>query len=616
MEPLVFRYRGRELNAKDISFIRAPVHRHYAQGRTRISQILCNAWQWVQPNGKPKEYAVRDLLLRLEERGFIELPPRIRRNNNRKKNSFAQIPFFPKTPLGGSAGDYQELCVRLAAPSYGYLWDYLVHHYHYLGLPTLVGEHLRHLVFLNGQVVACLAWASAAWKLRAREQFIGWNESTKRKNLHLIANNTRFLILPWITVKYLASKALSLSIRRLRADWEKTYGHPVYLAETFVDITRFHGTCYRAANWIEVGTTSGSAKRGNSYRYQAGQRLFTCIPCILTLGGILPMSRDEAMAILRLPTDQAVDAILALAEKAEKYDQLYGYLSPTTPSGMTPTYLKASPRKRRKRPGREKGHEGISRIQPEEADHVKAHTLQRCPECHALVKEPVTHYKRYTEDIPPLKKPEVTEHTVYGYWCPQCKKIVFAPVTDALPHAVIGLRLVVFTAWLHYLVGVSVNNIVRILSVVCHFKISSGGLTQAWKNLSLLIEPLYHDIGQRISQSAVLNADETGWRLNGITHWLWCFTTKELSWYLITKSRGSPVLKELLGAVFRGIIICEFWGAYNKISALAKQRCSYHLFTELAKVDKTNASPEWKAFRKNSCAYSRMPSVCMREKIA
>ena len=311
------------------------------------------------------------------------------------------------------------------------------------------------------------------------------------------------------------------------------------------------------------------------------------------------MSRDEAIAILGLPTDQAIDLILALAEKAEKYDQLCAEPGPTTPSGMTPVYLKPSSRgRKRKRPGRKKGHEGVSRIQPEEVDHFKEHTAQHCPDCQTPLKESIKQYRRYTEDIPPIEKPEVTEHTVHGYWCPRCKKVVFAPVTDALPNAMIGLRLVVFTAWLHYLVGVSVNNIVRILSVVCRFKVSAGGLTQAWKNLSILLEPLYTDIGQRVAKSAVLNADETGWRLNGITHWLWCFTTKELCYYLITKSRGSPVLKEVLGAVFRGILICDFWGAYNKISALAKQRCFYHLFTELAKVDKTDSSPEWKAFRK------------------
>jgi len=310
------------------------------------------------------------------------------------------------------------------------------------------------------------------------------------------------------------------------------------------------------------------------------------------------MTRDEAAALLGLPRDQAIDTILALAEKAEKYDHLCGQVTPTTPSGMTPTYLKPKPHRHPKRPGRKKGHDGVSRLQPQEVDQFKEHALERCPDCQTPLKEAVKAYKRYTEDIPPIEKPEVTEHTVHGYWCPQCKKVVFAPVTDALPNAMIGLRLVVFTAWLHYLVGVSVNNILRILSVVCRFQISAGGLTQAWKNLSLLLEPIYNGIGQSISTSAVLNADETGWRLNGITHWLWWFATKELCYYLITKSRASPVVKQILGTLFRGILICDFWGAYNKISALAKQRCFYHLFTELAKVDKNNASPQWKVFRK------------------
>ena len=310
------------------------------------------------------------------------------------------------------------------------------------------------------------------------------------------------------------------------------------------------------------------------------------------------MTRDEAIAILRLPRAEAVDAILALADKAEKYDRLYGELSPTTPSGMTPTYLKPTKGKRKRVPGRKKGHQGISRMRPERIDHFKEHTLRCCPDCQRPLKRPLKAYKRYIEDLPPIDSPHVTEHTVFGYWCYQCKKIVYPTLTDALPHAMIGLRLVVFTAWLHYLVGVSVNNLVKILTVFCRFDISAGGLTQAWKSLAAHLEPVYTHIGQNISHSAVLNADETGWRLNGITHWLWCFTTKELCYYLITKSRGSPVVKDILGTFFKGILICDFWGAYNKISALAKQRCFYHLFTELAKVDKANHSPCWKAFRK------------------
>ena len=171
-------------------------------------------------------------------------------------------------------------------------------------------------------------------------------------------------------------------------------------------------------------------------------------------------------------------------------------------------------------------------------------------------------------------------------------------VTDALPNARLGLRLVVFTAWLHYLVGVSVNNIVKMVSVFSNLHVSAGGLTQAWKALATLLEPQYNDIGQKVSASAVLHADETGWRLNGKTHWLWCFTTKTLCYYLITRNRGSPVIKKFLGILFNGILICDFWGAYNKINALAKQRCFYHLFTELVKVDISNSSAEWKAFSK------------------
>jgi hypothetical protein len=278
MEPIVFRYRGRELNNSDISFIRETIKKHYAKGRTPISRILCEAWGWMQSNGKPKEYAARDLLLRLEEKGIIDLPSRIRGNNNRKKKSFTQIPLFNKEPLSGSTGEYPGVHVKLIDPQNRYLWDYLIHHYHYLGRPTLVGEHLRHLVFIDGRVVACLAWASAAWKVKARDQFIGWDEGAKRKNLHLIVNNTRFLILPWIKVKYLASKVLSLSLRRLTADWERTYGQSIYLAETFVDIARFKGTCYRAANWVEVGHTKGSAKKGNHYRYHGKPKAIYLYP--------------------------------------------------------------------------------------------------------------------------------------------------------------------------------------------------------------------------------------------------------------------------------------------------------------------------------------------------
>jgi hypothetical protein len=141
----------------------------------------------------------------------------------------------------------------------------LVHHDHYLGHPRLVGEHIRYLAYLQGQVVACLGWASAAFKVHPRDQFIGWDTTTRRRKLCFVANNVRFLILPWVRIPHLASKVLALNLRQLSQDWQTLYGHPLYLAETFVDRSRFSGTCYQASNWIPVGQTQGSGKRGNRY---------------------------------------------------------------------------------------------------------------------------------------------------------------------------------------------------------------------------------------------------------------------------------------------------------------------------------------------------------------
>lgn len=319
------------------------------------------------------------------------------------------------------------------------------------------------------------------------------------------------------------------------------------------------------------------------------------------------MTKETAEKILSLPKEEAVAKIIELGDKAEKYDELVGKRvedkpscnddDPAEPSGMKAPYKKPPGKKRRKKPGQKKGHPGAARPKPDKIDHFKEHTLECCPDCENELGEPVKNYKRYTEDIPPVET-EVTEHTIQGYWCPRCKKIVYAKVGDALPNATIGLRVVVFTAWLHYLIGVSVNNIVRILNFTANFKVTAGGLTQSWKRLADRLEASYETIRKSISEAAVLHGDETGWRINGITHWLWCFATKTLCYYIIDKSRGSPVVIEVIGALFKGILITDFWGAYNLVGALAKQKCFFHLFTALVKTDKTNKSREWKAFRK------------------
>lgn len=308
------------------------------------------------------------------------------------------------------------------------------------------------------------------------------------------------------------------------------------------------------------------------------------------------MTRDEAAAILDLPREKAIDAILSLSEKAEKFDRLH-VVTPTCPSGMTPVYLKKPGKKRRKKPGRKKGHPGVGRTRPEKIDHYKKHTLENCPQCNVALRQSIKQHKRYTVDIPPVK-PEVTEHTVYGYWCSYCKKTVYPTVTEAMPNSTLGLSVLIMTAWLHYWVGMSVRNIVRLLGTFWAFEVSPGGLTQAWNNLATTLKPIYDDIGDKVRGAAVLNADETGWRISGVTHWLWCFVTEKWCYFMIDKSRGSPVIKRAIGKFFEGVLICDFWGAYNKICTLATQRCFYHLLTELEKVDKSNKSSSWKWFRK------------------
>jgi len=309
------------------------------------------------------------------------------------------------------------------------------------------------------------------------------------------------------------------------------------------------------------------------------------------------MTRKEAEAILDRGREETIRALLALAEKAEKFDQLMGPPDPTAPSGGTPTYLKPNHRGRKKKPGQKKGHPGKSRKAPTDITDYRTHSLTNCPHCGTGLKAPIRHYKRIIEDIP-AARPQVTEHTVHGYWCGHCRKIVTTKVTEALPHSNLGLRLVVYTAWLHYTVGVSVNNLVRVLSTFSGFTVSAGGLTLAWAKLAELLKPEYEALGRAIKTSAVLHADETGWRLSGVTHWLWCFTTKTVCYYLITPCRGSPVVRQVLGALFRGILITDFYGAYNRIVAMAKQKCFYHLFAELVKVDKRNNSLAWHMFRK------------------
>jgi hypothetical protein len=260
--------RGRNLSSDDFQFIKATINLHWEKGRSHISRVLCDQWDWRQPNGRLKDRGCRVLLLQLEQHDLITLPPRKNEKNNFNKLVFEDIPDFSTTPLIGKVGNYRSLKIEMVRRTdKEKLWDYLVHKHHYLGNPGIVGSYLKYIVYLDDQIVACLGWGAPAWRVAVREQFIGWDDVQKRKQLHLIINNVRFLILPWIQVKYLASRILATNIKMLPSDWHAFYGHRIVLLETFVDISRFNATCYRASNWIHVGHTKGTAKCGNSHFY-------------------------------------------------------------------------------------------------------------------------------------------------------------------------------------------------------------------------------------------------------------------------------------------------------------------------------------------------------------
>jgi hypothetical protein len=227
--PDEWRYRGQTIGSEQIAFLREFIRQHPASSRWKLSRQLCEALYWKQSNGALRDVVCRGLLVMLERAGRIELPP-VRRT--------ADEPLFHS----------------------------LLEQYHYLGYEQPVGEHLKYLVWAQGRPIACLAWSSAPRHLASRDRFIGWSGEARRRNIRFLAYNTRYLILPWVAVPHLASHLLGRMARRLSEDWERVYGHPIYLLETFVDPERFRGTCYRAANWVVLGRTTGRGKDDRTHR--------------------------------------------------------------------------------------------------------------------------------------------------------------------------------------------------------------------------------------------------------------------------------------------------------------------------------------------------------------
>lgn len=259
-----FKYRGRIFTEADIRLLRSLIEEHPGASRLVLSKLACEALDWRQENGHLRDMLCRGAMLALHRAGLITLPaPRPNgRSGNVLRHREAEPVLVDSTPISCSLKELGEIELwQVRRTPEERIVNGLIHSYHYLGYTRPVGEQLKYLVHARGRPIACAAWSSAPRHLGPRDRFIGWSKEARRRNVRLLGYNTRFLILPWVRVPHLASYLLGRMAREISRDWERLYGHPVFYLESFTDPSRFQGTCYRAANWVFLGRTTG---RGNN----------------------------------------------------------------------------------------------------------------------------------------------------------------------------------------------------------------------------------------------------------------------------------------------------------------------------------------------------------------
>ena len=259
-----FKYRGRMIDDDDVAFINQLIEENPCESRYALSKKLCCAWNWVQPNGTLKDMVCRGLMLELDRAGHIKLPPAKQRTTNpfvdRKKPGVVKI---HRRSVEGRLSELRPLTFsQVRRTPDEKIFNSLIEQYHYLGYCQPVGEQLKYMVYAGKRPIACFAWSSAPRHIGCRDRFIGWSQNERKRHIHLIAYNTRFLILPWVRIRHLASHLLGRMSKIVAKDWSRLYHHPVFYLETFVDKERCAGTCYKAANWIYLGQTKGRGKLG------------------------------------------------------------------------------------------------------------------------------------------------------------------------------------------------------------------------------------------------------------------------------------------------------------------------------------------------------------------
>lgn len=278
----VLRYRGRSISETDVAFLRELIARSPKASRRKLSALVCEEWDWRQGNGALRDMVCRGLMLALARSGHIDLPP-IRK---RPPNPLLQRPRpepveIDETPFVCSLRELGPLEIRqVRRTEEEKLCRGLLEAHHYLRYTQPVGEQLKYVAYAQSRPIACFTWSSAPRHLGARDRYIGWSLDARRKNLRLLAYNSRFLILPWVKVPHLASHLLGHMARRLSSDWERLYAHPIYFAETFVDLDRNRGTCYRAANWVVLGMTTGRGKDAATWQQNRSKKQVLGMPLV------------------------------------------------------------------------------------------------------------------------------------------------------------------------------------------------------------------------------------------------------------------------------------------------------------------------------------------------
>jgi transposase len=312
------------------------------------------------------------------------------------------------------------------------------------------------------------------------------------------------------------------------------------------------------------------------------------------------LTAEQAKAIYSQGEEAVIFALLKLAKMlAEQQPANPPAPSPSTPSGMIAPFLKPTRAGRRKKPGRKNGHPGTHRPPPQRIDRREEHRAAACPICGGSLCRCDDTRTRYVEDIPLPEQlqPQVTEHTIHRDWCPKCRQRVEPKVPDALPGATLGNRVLVLAAWLHYALGNTLSQIVEVFNFHLQLKVTPGGLVQMFYRLQEILFAWYEQIQEQALNSAVLHGDESGWRVNGKTHWLWCFTTPHLTYYMIDRCRGAPALMKFFTREFAGTLVTDFWAAYNAVVCALRQTCLVHLLRELEHVEQyKRPGPEWPAF--------------------